>query len=238
MLLESGRLTLEDVIRLKHSTRMELATRIVPALSAAARDLGDERARRAAAVLDSWDGRADPESRGAALFQGWVETLAPDGDVMRHLGPNAASDDDPLDAAIGLVDPPAAVAALETAARKLEEAGHALDIPWGELNRYRIGDVDLPGHGAPGDPNGTFRNMRFLPDADGLNKAVGGDTFVLAVEFADPVRAWAVLGYGNSSRRGVLRDPGQLRLLSQGALREVIRERDSVVAGISARSVV
>jgi acyl-homoserine-lactone acylase len=76
------------------------------------------------------------------------------------------------------------------------------------VNRYRFKGIDLPADGAPGN-YGLFRVMRYTPQPDGKRVAgwigeskplVGfGDAWVLAVEFAKPVKAYSILAYGQSS---------------------------------------
>lgn len=75
------------------------------------------------------------------------------------------------------------------------------------MNRYRFNGLDLPADGAPGN-YGMFRVMRYAPQPEGKRVAgwVGegkllagfGDAWVLAVEFAKPVKAYSILAYGQS----------------------------------------
>src|SRR5690606_19054840 len=65
------KLSLEDVVSLKHSYRMLLAERVKPALLEAARRASSERLRAAVEVLERWDDTATPDSRGAVLFELW-----------------------------------------------------------------------------------------------------------------------------------------------------------------------
>ncbi|MBA2669609.1 MAG: penicillin acylase family protein [Gemmatimonadetes bacterium] len=67
MLMENPRMTLEEMVRLKHSTRLELADRVLDNLIAAARASDFADARRAADVLERWGRSADAESRGTVL---------------------------------------------------------------------------------------------------------------------------------------------------------------------------
>ena len=78
-----------------------------------------------------------------------------------------------------------------------------MDVAWGEVNRYRFGDVDLPGEGAVGQL-GAYRVQTFdaLPDErvrvagwgkDAAEHAGFGDAWVLLVHFTRPVKAWSVL---------------------------------------------
>src|SRR5262249_36006963 len=75
MLIEQDRLSFDDMIRDKFSTRMELADRILTDLSAAVRKQGGEKALRAIDVLEKWDRCADADSRGAVLFMSFLIEL-------------------------------------------------------------------------------------------------------------------------------------------------------------------
>jgi acyl-homoserine-lactone acylase len=63
--------------------------------------------------------------------------------------------------------------------------------------------------------------------------ATGGDTYVAAIEFSDPVRAMAVLGYGNSSQPGSPHLSDQLQFLARKELRPVWRSREEIEAHLS-----
>ena len=94
---------------------------------------------------------------------------------------------------------PGKVRALEAAARKVEADHGALDVAWGDVYRLRGNGLDLLSNGA-GDPWGIFRATFYRRAGDGHFVAVGGDTYVAAVEFADPVRARVLLTYGNATQ--------------------------------------
>jgi acyl-homoserine-lactone acylase len=77
MLMESEKLSFEQMIADKFSSRMELADRILDDLIPAARQLGGELGKQAADVLEAWDRKADAESRGAVLFALWAQSMQP-----------------------------------------------------------------------------------------------------------------------------------------------------------------
>ncbi|HUP41581.1 MAG TPA: penicillin acylase family protein [Thermoanaerobaculia bacterium] len=226
MLRENGTLSLEEMIRLKHSTRMEAADRLLPDLLAAA--AGTERAAAAASVLAAWDRAADADSEGAPLFAEWYSQLVrragAEGPFARPFSP-----DDPLETPAGLRDPAAAVAALEAAAEALEASYGRLDVSWGEVCRLRVGGRDLPGNGGPGIL-GVFR-VSYCPGLDEqASPILGGDSFVAAVEFGDPLRAFALIGYGNASQPGSPHRTDQLDLYATKQLRPVYFSADEIRA--------
>src|SRR5947209_10818114 len=72
MLYEDKKITFDNFIAYKHSTRAELADRILPDLLAAADRFGTPLAKEAAGVLAKWDRQAEADSRGAVLFYEWA----------------------------------------------------------------------------------------------------------------------------------------------------------------------
>jgi acyl-homoserine-lactone acylase len=233
MLLEDESITFEELVAYKHSTRVESADHILDDVIAAARKHGGSLAQQAADVLETWDRKTDADTRGALLFQAFIEDYwALVGSRFFAVPWDAES---PLDTPNGIADPAAAATALETASRKVEARYGALDVPWGEVHRFRRGDVDLPANGFT-DPYGVFRNAWFAEAEDGRLVATGGDTYVAAIEFSDPVRAMAVLGYGNSSQPGSPHLSDQLEFLARKELRPVWRTREEIEAHLSLRT--
>lgn len=236
LLRDSGVVTLEEMVALKHSTEVELAERVLPDLLAAA-EAGEPAAaggRRAAEVLAAWDRSTDADSRGAVLFAAWV------GEMMRRAGTDffARPWDEaaPLDTPAGLADPAAALDALAAAAAAVEEAHGRLDVAWGEVNRLRVGDHDLPGNGGPGQL-GVFRVTHFAGGDETTDVAVGGDSYVAAIELAaGGPRALALLSYGNASQPDSPHRGDQLPLYADQRLRPVHFEAADVEAAAVERT--
>lgn len=239
MLEENQDLSLDDLVTLKYSTRFELADRILDDLIAAARTSGDTAAEQAAEVLATWDRQAEPDSTGVVLFFFWVA-------AMPSLDPAALSDifaipadpEQPLTTPAGLRDPEAAAQALSTAAQQVEALFGRLDVPWGEVGRLRWADVDLPANGFLGDPFGVFRVLFFDPSTlPATQEAVmiGGDAYVAAIEFSDPVTAQALNIPGNATQPGSPHLADQLELSAQGMLRPVWRSRTEIEANLATR---
>lgn len=242
MLTEHPQLTLDDLIALKYSTRIELADRVVDGLVAAARRSSNTTAVAAAEVLAAWDRQATPASRGTLLFALWVDALSPaDPIALSDLFAVPWNPADPLDTPSGLRDPSGAVAALVVAAQRATALAGRLDPAWGDLARLRGGAQDLPANGFPGDPCGCFRALDLdfsaLP-AEGTMRAVGGDSFIAAVEFADPVRARVLLTYGNASQPGSTHAWDQLPLSARGELRSAWRGQAEIEANLERREVI
>jgi len=171
-------------------------------------------------------------SRGAILFLAWTNAF-----VRRALGEVFVTPwdrSDPMETPRGLADPDLAVQVLSEVARKVVEDHGALDVPFGEVYRVRRDDLDLPGNGVSGGA-GVFRAAGYAQAADGRYQVTGGDTFVLAIEFGEPIRAMAVLGYGNASREGSPHRTDQLHFFSEKRLRPVWRTREEIEANLSSR---
>jgi acyl-homoserine-lactone acylase len=236
MLDEDKTISFEEMIAYKHSTRMELADRILDDLLAAARQHGSETARRAADVLEKWDRSADAVSRGAALFTLWVEEIGLWGSNPEKVFVKQWDEKNPRMTPDGLADPQAAASALERAAKKTEAAYGSMDVAWGDVARLRAGNIDLPANGGSGSL-GIFRVVEYSFDKDGRRRAVGGDSYVAAIEFSTPPRARVVLSYGNSSQAGSPHNGDQMELFSKKEMRAAWRERREIEAHLESREV-
>lgn len=229
LLAEVASWTLEEMIAAKHSTEMELAVRLLDDLGEAVAAHGDERARRGMEILSAWNARADAESRGAVLFATFAEGLSNDGSGWSAVGWDPER---PTSTPDGFADPAAAARRLAEAVEETETAHGAADVAWGEVHRLRLGDVDLPASGGPGRL-GIFRVLGFAPVAgEATRRAVQGDSYVAAIEFGDPVRAFSLVGYGNSSQET---EPEQLRAMANQELRPVWRTREEIERNLRER---
>jgi acyl-homoserine-lactone acylase len=222
------KLTLEDVVRLKHSYRMLLADRVKQDLVAAIRASGDTSLIEAARVLEKWNNTAAPESRGGVLFEAWWRRYAGGRDTPRFAVP--WSTDNPVATPRGLADPARALTALRAVIPEVRRRYQGLDVPWGEVHRVRLGGKDLPVGGCGGDL-GCFRVLQFHEEPDGKLAAGGGDGWILAVEFGPVPRALSVLAYGEDPRPGSPYEGNQAELFARGELKPVAFLTKDVDAG-------
>ena len=141
---------------------------------------------------------------------------------------------EPLTTPHGLADPVNAVTALEAAAQRVMATYGTLNVPWGDVFRLRSGNVDLP---ANGGEVGIFRNLWFRPLEDGRFEAIGGESYVAAIEFSHPVRAMALVSYGNATQPNSPHVGDQLELFAKKQLRPIWRSRQEIVAHLATREV-
>ncbi|MFN6477672.1 acylase [Nostoc sp. DedQUE07] len=229
ILAEDPKISFEEMIKYKHSTKMELAERILDDLIPAAQKYGDELARRAADILAAWNRNADADSRGAVLFSFWWQEMDKNQTFSIPWSENS-----PRTTPDGLKNPESATKALQIAATKVEKAYGKLDVAWGEVFRVRSGNLDLPANGGDGDL-GIFRVLNFAPANDERFQAVAGDSYVATIEFSQPVKAMALISYGNATQPGSPHITDQLPLFSRKQLRSVWRTRKEVLAHLEER---
>ena len=234
MLTEDPKITFEKFIEYKHSTRAEMADRILPELCEAAAQYGSDRAKQAAEVLKKWDRLSEADSRGAVLFYAWA---------TRFMGPTLASQAGfavpydlklPLSTPRGLKDPGKAARQLDEAAAETEKLFGSLDVPWGDVMRFQYAGLDLPANGGFGNL-GVFRVITFGPLHGKTRSQVHGETYIAAVEFSDPPRAKVLLTYGNSSQPGSPHQGDQLPLLARKELRTAWLTKAEVEAHLEKR---
>ena len=172
----SKKLSLEDVIRMKHSYRMLLADRVKPDLVAAVKatnPTGDVAA--ALAMIEKWENTSEPSSRGGSLFEVWWQRYGQGlPDSLRYAQRWTASD--PTRTPVGLSDKPRAAEAFAWAVTETARRYGRWDVTWGDVHRVRRGKVDVPVGGC-GGALGCFRVLNFTRDPDGKLSANGGDGY-------------------------------------------------------------
>ena len=216
----NDKLSLEDVVRRKHSYRMLLADRVKRDLLRAVRQrrpTGEVAA--AAALLRRWNNLAAPSSRGATLFEVWYQRYS-QGRQAPEIFAQPWKDTDPLSTPRGLADPVGAAEAFEWAVAETARRYGRWDVTWGEVHRVRRGTVDVPVGGCSG-AMGCFRVLTFNRDQDGKLSANSGDGWVLAVEFGAIPRAYSVLAYGQSPDPASPWHADQAEMFAKGRMKRV-----------------
>ena len=230
------RLSLEDVVRLKHSYRVLLADRIKDELTASLRsalaarrvvNTAETPTAAALLLLERWDNTAAHDSRGAVLFEEWWRGYSSAFTDEEEAFAEVWTPDALLETPRGLADPELAVRAFpEAVGRTIEQFG-SYDVEWGEVHRVRRGAIDEPVGGCAG-AMGCFRVLNFEQDEDGRRRVAGGDGWVLAVEFTDPPRAYSVLGFGQSARQDSPHHADQAAMFARGQMKTVAYTREEI----------
>jgi acyl-homoserine-lactone acylase len=224
------KLSLEDVIALKHSYRSLLAERVGDDLVAAVRathPAGD--VARAADLLAAWDKKVSPESRGGVLFETWWRRYASPAVAGRLPFAEAWSPSAPTSTPRGLRDAKLAAEAFTWAVDETKRRFGAFDVAWGDVHRVRRGNVDVPVGGC-GNDLGCFRVLTYRQDPDGKLAAIGSDGWILAVEFGDQPRAYSVLAYGESPSPTSPWFSDQAAMFAAGKLKRVAWSEDEIAA--------
>lgn len=233
----------DGLLRLKFSSRMRAADLLVPELLSAAQAVESvsPALRDGVAALAEWDRQATASSRGAVLFDRLFSLYAASVATPFAVPWNAA---EPMTTPRRLADPAAALAALERAVEEVRAQHGSERVAWGDVHRFRMGDIDLPGDGAPGRL-GVFRVLAFDPAADGA-RAAGrrsmderlagfGDAWILLVHFTRPVTAWSVLAYGQTTDLALPHSRDQIRLFANHDLRPVWFSEAAIAANLERR---
>lgn len=240
LVTEQPKMSLEDVVRLKHSYRMLAGERFADDLLAAVRASVPAPAVAAAAeMLGRWDRTTGPDSRGGVLFEAWYNRHLQGGAAMRGL-PMAErmrrtfttpwTSARPNETPDGLADPARAAADFAWAVDEVTRRYGRPDVAWGDVHRVRRGTVDAPVGGCTG-ALGCFRVLQFTDAPDGKRVARGGDGWVLAVEFTPVPRAFSVLAYGESARPDSPYFDDQAAMFARGEMKRVLFSAADVEKG-------
>ena len=138
----------------------------------------DELTLRALSVLRTWDRRADPQNRAAALA---LLTLDVDDKGRFRVEP------------VGVL-----MDRLRETARTLEKHFGRIDVPWSEVNRLRRGTVDI---GLGGGPD-LLRAVYGERTDDGRVRGIAGDSLVMIAEWdaAGRVRSKSIHQFGSATK--------------------------------------
>jgi acyl-homoserine-lactone acylase len=236
MIAENDKITFEKFVQLKLSTRSLLADRTLPDLIAAARSDRAADMQAAVKLLADWDRNYSSDNRAGLLFEEWARLFA---------GPNfggqanyavAFDGAQATSTPTGIRDSAAAVKMLREAIVTTRTKYGALDRVFGDVSRFKLGAIDLPGDGHVGGL-GPFRVITWGPlDAGGKRYPQHGETWIGMIEFTTPVKAYGLMTYGNSRQRGTKHRSDQLTHLSKHEFRELWLQRRQIEANLSERT--
>ena len=230
MIAENEKITFDKLVELKLNTRSILADRTVPELVEAAKGDADPEVQAAVKLLSGWDRFYSADSRAALLFEEWAALFAGPRftGVANYAVPFSA--DKTISTPSGLKDSAAAVAMLRKAIASAKKKYGAVDRSFGDVSRFKLGDVDAPGDGQVGGL-GPFRVITWGPlDKDGKRYPQHGETWVGMIEFSTPIKAYGLMSYGNSRQKGTAHYSDQLQMLADHKFRELWLQRGQVEA--------
>lgn len=235
LLADTGKLSFDDFVARKLSTHTLMADRVLPDLLAAAAGDPDPEVQAAVALLRAWDRKTDADSRAALLFETWAGKFAPNNFTSQANYKVKWSPEQPVDTPSGIADPAAAVAMLKAAIVEAKEKYGAIDRPFGEVSRFHIDDVNLPGGGGFGN-TGLFHTITWGALKDGQRTPNHGETWISLVEFSTPIKAVGLMTYGNASQPGSPHRADQLKHLSDKTFRTLWTTRPEVEKNLEART--
>jgi acyl-homoserine-lactone acylase len=232
MLESRDKFSVDDVREMKFNTHVLLADRVLPDLlnAGASVEGGTPSADlvHALDVLRRWDRRVAADSEGAVLFMRFWDTYRA---AVPQPFAKPWSPQQPASTPSGIADVVAALKALEQASAWTRARYGTEAVKWGDVHRFRFGDIDLPGDGADGS-YGLFRVLRFDEQMSSAVRVAGrvgtdrplsgfGDAWVMLVHFTRPVEAWSVLAYGQSTRPDSPHSRDQIELFARHQLRRI-----------------
>ncbi len=200
MLAQKRKLNLADMQALAFSNRVHAAELVLPELLQACAATSDALSRQACTTLQNWDRRADVDSRGAVLFREFwsIATQVPN----KWTTPFDPADPVRTPHGVAPAAMPAMLAALRTAATKLQSLGIALDSRLGDYQVEPRNGVRIPLHGGNGDEEGSYSSLTMATPLtpQGYVGVYWGQSYIQTVGFDErgPV-AQAMLTYGQST---------------------------------------
>ena len=195
----------------------------------------------AADLVANWDATVAADRRGAVLFKAWYyryfdlvigeDDERPFDERFNDLFADPWDAGRPTTTPVGLAAPLAAARAFAAAVVDVKTEFGSWDVAWGDVHRFRLGDLDLPANGCSGT-FGCFRVVYWDEAEDGRQEAWSGDAWVLAVEFGETPRAYSVLAYGQSSREDSPHRTDQLAMFARGELKRVAFTEEEIAGDL------
>jgi penicillin amidase/acyl-homoserine-lactone acylase len=159
---------------LAYSERSDVARMVEALLAAPPSD--DPVVREAVEVLRGWDLRTDSDNTGAAIG------VLGAGRLARAWRPG--------------MDRSELEQTFATVAHRIKQAHGRIDVPWGEIQRLRRGELDLPVEGG----HDVLRAVSTGEAQDGRVVGIAGDCFIMFVEWQDGrVSSRSIHQYGSAT---------------------------------------
>ncbi|WP_229217650.1 penicillin acylase family protein [Massilia forsythiae] len=196
---QKQKLQLSDLQDLMFADRVYAAELVLPDLLPACAASSDATIVQACTALQGWDRRTNVDSRGAVLFREFWNIAA----NLSNKWAVPLNPADPVNTPSGVAPAamPAMLAALKTAALKLQSVNVPFDGRLGDYQGETRNGVRTPMHGGVGDIDGSYNSIRMSTDLTptGYNNVYWGASYIQTVTFDDngPL-AQAMLTYGQS----------------------------------------
>jgi len=232
LIQDKNELTLEELIKLKHSTKSSLFERIRDDFEGLREINKDSLTTVALDVLKNWNGEFNADSKGAVLFINLFFTLD-----RSNLFKEKWSADKPLTTPDGFASPQTVLATLKGVSQNMIKTLGSLEVPYGTVFRIKVGDYEIPANGSFGSL-GVFRTLAFSKGEDGKFYAFHGDGYVCATEFGQEIKAKVILGYGNASQPGNKHVGDQLDLFAKKQLRDAWIKKSDIEAHLEEREII
>jgi acyl-homoserine-lactone acylase len=171
------------------------------------------------AVLTAWNGRADTDSVGCALFWYWLKADPACPGLAWSAGAAKAWTSS---------DESTALAALGKAAQSMTKDHGRLDLPWGAVHVIDRGSTTAPVHGF--DTAGlTAVDPNDGPVQGGVIHCDHGSSFRMIVDL-DPsgVKSWSILPFGESQNPNNPHYADQMEMFGKGQYKETFFGIDGV----------
>jgi acyl-homoserine lactone acylase PvdQ len=178
-------------------------------------------------LLTIYQPRTDDERRGLELLRGW-DGLADEGSAaaalailtFKPLAGEARAQGDPT-----LTDP---AESFQQALAYLRSQFGRIEVPLGEVQRLRRGELDLPLGGGP-----DVLNAAYTRRIGGRYVGYQGDSYVLEVEFGpEGVTSRSINVYGASNRAGSPHYADQASLFVRRQLKPALRAEQEIRASL------
>jgi acyl-homoserine-lactone acylase len=221
---EEDSISFDRLVALKHDNKAELALRLHDDLLTLKGQTSDSLVLVAIDVMTKWDGSYDANSLGAMFFMEFTNTWASEKQTSPHHISNLLKEpwrfNDPINTPDGFVNSDEVIDIIRNAAEKHLTKYPALEIPYGDYFKLKMGDLEYPGTGGP-QHLGVFRILYTTPNEEGEFIGTFGDTFVLVIEMGEEIIAKGLLTYGNSSNPESKHYGDQLEMFSKNKLRNI-----------------
>ena len=232
LIQDKNELTLEELIKLKHSTKSSLFERIRDDFEGLREINKDSLTTVALDVLKNWNGEFNADSKGAVLFINLFFTLD-----RSNLFKEKWSPDKPLTTPDVFASPQTVLATLKGVSQNMLKTLGSLEVPYGAVFRIKVGDHEIPANGSFGSL-GIFRTLAFSKGKDGKFYAFHGDGYVCATEFGQEIKAKVILGYGNASQPGNKHVGDQLDLFAKKQLRDAWIKKSDIESHLEEREII